>query len=523
MLSKSGLPPPGSASGTASDFSLTSNGTAITPTNGSLSLSPARNIPFRITVYRPSNYLENGYVSIYSGVNGPDNQVTFANVGSVSTSTGSWFTSSNYDTKILTGTFTTSDIRAGDTKLYAVFYSESINARTTVSESITIASTNTPGPTPTPSPGPTLPSSSKRLVCIDYGNSVKLTSPFDVEDWQSRGRLIWEKSINGTDWEEVKVSRTSNTYTTPSIYDIIYYKVTHMTDAAFQGSRTFEIDFNVSTPAPGIAQYVTCGTPVTLVVDSPSKYSVGLSYNWNAPVGWSFNGQGNVLTNASNIVEITPPSGVSDGVYQVRVNSKGRCGQTSDAIISVKVDRTPTRTPQDASFSVTNYEGCQRVYGVVVEAVTQGSGYYQYAASTSNGYANFIISDQRGGFLTIPLDMRGPAYGVSGTVTIYGPCGASSTFTIDPQDIIGLEPGCTSDPGGETQTMQRTAYPSPANEYIALTPGTDNAILVNSKGKVVKELKGRERVDISELPEGLYYLKARQGLKTSSQRIQVIH
>lgn len=63
----------------------------------------------------------------------------------------------------------------------------------------------------------------------------------------------------------------------------------------------------------------------------------------------------------------------------------------------------------------------------------------------------------------------------------------------------------------------------PATENITLSSGVKNATLVNDKGKALRKADASGKLDVQNLPEGLYNLQMMRNDKLINQRIQVKH
>lgn len=118
------------------------------------------------------------------------------------------------------------------------------------------------------------------------------------------------------------------------------------------------------------------------------------------------------------------------------------------------------------------------------------------------------------------------------TVTITGPCGSvtlSKLILIYPgaTDFRGQVPPCPADGGSGGNPTSRTAYvptayPNPASESLTLPTGAQQAVLLNSQGRVVQQAAAGT-FDVRALPAGLYNLQMRQDGKLINQHVEVKH
>ena len=111
--------------------------------------------------------------------------------------------------------------------------------------------------------------------------------------------------------------------------------------------------------------------------------------------------------------------------------------------------------------------------------------------------------------------------------------GETSTITVASSNVCGTSslnfdinaPICTGGGGGGggEPEANRVVYPNPATEFVLIPEGANNIILFNSRGKAVLQPTTSGRLDVQDLPAGLYNLQMSQGNKRTNQRIEVKH
>jgi hypothetical protein len=207
------------------DFSAATLGGTATVSSGQIPIAPTSTVNFQISIYRAAGSPENGYVTIYAGTTPPgtsgtnshiliDNTITQNTGSTYNTNSKQWAASGGKEYFLIRGEFSTSSIRTGDTKLYAVYFNTSRNVSgaptlTAVSDPLTIVpgSVNSPGAgggggstSPTRKP-PTY------TFCINAGDPVpKLDATYDLSALTNRSdiRILWRSSVDGgKTWNEV--------------------------------------------------------------------------------------------------------------------------------------------------------------------------------------------------------------------------------------------------------------------------------------------------------------------------------
>jgi hypothetical protein len=96
---------------------------------------------------------------------------------------------------------------------------------------------------------------------------------------------------------------------------------------------------------------------------------------------------------------------------------------------------------------------------------------------------------------------------------------ASSSESITPESSTN---SLRADNFSEQQ-RNTTAYPNPAAETLTSPDDAENATLVNDQGKTVKTADKSGKLNVKDLPDGLYNLRMLQNGKVVNQRIQVKH
>lgn len=159
---------------TTQGFSLDLVADGATISNGRcVTALPDRVATFQVSLYRPLNFIQDGYVVMYSGVTGPLHRlIDDVDVGNSAQSTSLSNTNNrpwgrvnqSYETINVSGILRTRNILAGDVNLYAVFFSpvSGVAKQVTVSAPVKICtSATTPPPT---TPPPTTPPTTKPII-----------------------------------------------------------------------------------------------------------------------------------------------------------------------------------------------------------------------------------------------------------------------------------------------------------------------------------------------------------------------
>lgn len=282
--------------GMQTDFRVNVGGGSATPGSGSIAIIPSSQASFSVTVYRPSSSsTAEGFVSIYSGVNGPTHQITNTTIGTYNTTNFNWTSSGGVDSRLLSGLFDTSSIPAGDDKVYAVFFNQmsSIPSQEDVSAPIAVV----PGTQP-PSGGG---GNGTTQYCLPLGTAPKLTASFASNPLQYSSfghyyRVKWQKSSDGINFSTVYTSESEYTYQTPMdlAYEKVYYQAI-LEDKVFPrlkwGRRDdfgspnqFIVSRQGPVPVPVSASYFVCGSTFTAAVQGVGTADE-YTYNWDVPVG----------------------------------------------------------------------------------------------------------------------------------------------------------------------------------------------------------------------------------------------
>jgi hypothetical protein len=167
-----------------------------------------------------------------------------------------------------------------------------------------------------------------------------------------------------------------------------------------------------------------------------------------------------------------------------------------------------------------------------------GSGPLDYHWSLYGTYYDMVYNPRTGGYIDRPSIAVGrnttspfvplPTGNGPGTMTIYcvfrDPSGCCDDVAV-PVDIqydgIWGEVHRNSVAGSETAATG--AYPNPASESLTLPAGITGAVLLNSQGRVVQRSEVGGKVNVRELPAGLYNLQMQQNGKLLNQHIEVKH
>jgi hypothetical protein len=100
----------------------------------------------------------------------------------------------------------------------------------------------------------------------------------------------------------------------------------------------------------------------------------------------------------------------------------------------------------------------------------------------------------------------------------FGSCGASQMVQ---RYFYPLNCGSARTSASDATTA--TAYPNPAAEALTLPADVTGATLLDSQGKDIRKANGATRLEVRDLPNGLYNLQMWQQGKLVNQRIQVQH
>jgi hypothetical protein len=161
-----------------------------------------------------------------------------------------------------------------------------------------------------------------------------------------------------------------------------------------------------------------------------------------------------------------------------------------------------------------------------------------YAYQITNYNPNYTYSIRTTGFLSAsPIDATNPAnvnFKITGykggTFTVTASdrgCNGQITTTTTPTATIAMtSSNCrTAAAVAETATDANatTAYPSPASEMLSLPRQVEQATLLDNQGRPVMQLKGTGKLDVRNLPDGLYNLRMLQNGELINQHIQIKH
>ncbi|MES2681776.1 MAG: T9SS type A sorting domain-containing protein [Bacteroidota bacterium] len=201
--------------------------------------------------------------------------------------------------------------------------------------------------------------------------------------------------------------------------------------------------------------------------------------NWNFGDPASGNNNTSTLANPTHLYP-------GNGTYTASIVLSGIC--TSDTIkIPVTISGHPVLS---VAGSFTVCKGDNNIY--------TASGANSYTWSNSPGTNTIAIT---------PTTTS--VYTVSGTSSLTG-CSSVKSFTIVAANCVGL-----NTPGNEDNSMR--IYPNPGNTEINIETNKDCRItILNQLGNPVLEQRiqiGKNLVDISQLSNGIYFIKSSDGTK----------
>jgi hypothetical protein len=104
------------------------------------------------------------------------------------------------------------------------------------------------------------------------------------------------------------------------------------------------------------------------------------------------------------------------------------------------------------------------------------------------------------------------------TLTATNACQVSATTTNIPADFV-----CDPYSHDLAAVGAKMAYPNPSSESLTVPMGATGGVLLNSQGRVVQRTDNAGKLDVRQLPAGLYNLQMQQNGKQVNQRIEVTH
>jgi hypothetical protein len=269
----------------------------------------------------------------------------------------------------------------------------------------------------------------------------------------------------------------------------------------------FVDDFQLyKIPTAGSAKSTCSGSSITLGEGCPIP---GATYTWSAP------GITGLPINSSNINTTVSPTATT--TYTLTVTLPDQTKSTTTATVSVSYPAQPA----GASFYTSRYVGCRRYNNVIMPALPGATRYIAYVGvggNTAEGSAEGTVNSS--GYVIFPVDIEGANREVTAIITVFsGACTRQLTFT---QTLEGPDPYCGYPGDGQTSIIA-TSYPNPANESFTVPTDAEEATLFDGRGREVQKASKLGKVDVRNLPEGLYNLKTLQKGKVINQRIQVKH
>ncbi len=170
----------------------------------------------------------------------------------------------------------------------------------------------------------------------------------------------------------------------------------------------------------------------------------------------------------------------------------------------------------DGKILLTGYtDSPDKVDGFVARFTSEGA--LDTAFGESEG---FTIIDVEGGienFNGVALDENGNIYVAGKLSDEYNPRLVLARFVNDIS---------TNVESIETAQNQLQVYPNPATDFINVNPASDKVCdieIVNTVGQVVyrAKIEGATQISVSNLNEGVYFVRSNDGVKTATQKIIV--
>ncbi|WP_460502855.1 T9SS type A sorting domain-containing protein [Hymenobacter agri] len=239
----------------------------------------------------------------------------------------------------------------------------------------------------------------------------------------------------------------------------------------------------------------------------------------NATYEWSRSSSPGIVLGTS----ITLSADLSD-TYTLKVTLPD--GSTYPSSVTVTgCASLPCPKPPTPEFTVTNPNSC--LSHQVYFALTNRDPAYSYTITASDGAQ------------AIPAVIAATAGATPGTTSSYPfriktgtPPVSYATFTVTAtrtcNSTYSPSSASSSASGGadlnncDTEPLART-YPNPSSESVAIPTGATEVVLLNAQGKAVAKPDKEGKLDVRDLPAGLYNLRMKQKGKLINQHIEVTH
>lgn len=333
----------------------------------------------------------------------------------------------------------------------------------------------------------------------DYLNWTHVTGTFTAQTYYTTGPYA------NTSYFIITYDRPLGTYdlslyVAPGSYDFSYYAIDDITLTDLTCAST-----------PPLA-----GPDQTICPNAGATIGQGCS-----PVGatqqWTVAGSSAVFATTLQTT-VTPTSTTT---YQLTTTFAD--GSQSVSQTTVTVFDPNNFAPQ---VSLSYADDC---YGIYTYNITNYNPAYTYTVNIYGGFSGGGVN-QRGGKGTFELNRIKKARSGSFDVTVnYAGCGGNSATSPVTTMTFPIFPACrqavadSESAPAETDTESAVAYPNPVAETLLLPQGVEQATLLNSQGQTVLQAEEARKLDVRNLPAGLYNLRMQQKGNIINQHIEVKH
>jgi PKD repeat protein len=320
----------------------------------------------------------------------------------------------------------------------------------------------------------------------------------------------------------------------------------------------YAVDLQPVVALPPVADFE--GTPTTVTVGNSVDFS-DLSLNDPTSWAWSFEG-GTPLNSTDQNPTVTY---YTEGTYEVSLtatNAEGSDIETKLNYIIVEsgggCNTVSNVFPKDplthsgTGFSSTSYDfgapGHSDVSFVVSDlgAKIKGSPNNRYIDLVTISYTDNIGSQIFGTFSgentnTVNVDISGPVYSVTITLEDGYDGNPPGTLSVDPSSISSCPPAGASpqiddfsDNRFNSNILDLSVYPNPTSEFLTiryeLNKESDvEMTLTDINGQNVHNLKLHQfaavlsnKIDVSHMPEGIYFFHMRSEDQVTSRKIIIM-
>lgn len=168
--------------------------------------------------------------------------------------------------------------------------------------------------------------------------------------------------------------------------------------------------------------------------------------------------------------------------------------------------------PYDPQVSTPDWTCTIGSRGPVQATIDDYNPAYTYTVRATNNLSAGAITvvNGKGRF-----QVRSSRAGATGTITVTATttCGASAATSFD----------LTSPDCGGGSGPRATAYPNPTSESLTVPTNNQDATLFNSQGRPVRKADASGKINVRDLPAGIYNLQMQQGAERINQRIEIKH